>query len=314
MRYGHLIFPLLAACSAASPQQFQGYAEAEYVRIAVPFAGNLNLLAVRRGAEVKAGAPLFALEQENEVQAKREALGRLHQAQARFDNLKKGRRPEEIAALEAQQSQVQAALKFSEAQFKRYERLLEEGVVTRERFDAARTAYEADKAKMQELAAQLEAATRLGRPDEISAAAAEVEAARAVLAQADWRLTQKAVKAPSDGLITETLFNQGEWVPAGSPVISLLPPQNIKVRFFVPETAVGGLRAGHTVSIACDGCKEKLTAKISYISPQAEYTPPVIYSKENRNKLVFMVEAFPTPEDAVRLHPGQPVDVRLNQP
>lgn len=315
-RHGQWVLSLLmAACSSNSPQQqFQGYAEAEYVRIAVPFSGNLNLLAVRRGAQVKAGDPLFALEQENEVQAKREALERVHQAQARLENLKKGRRPEEIAAIAAQESQALAELRFSEAQLQRYEKLLVEGVVTRERFDAAKTTFERDKAKVQELAAQLAVASRVGRPDEINAAAADVEAARAMLAQAEWRLAQKAVKAPLDGLIAETLFNQGEWVPAGSPVISLLPPRNIKVRFFVPETVVGGLRTGHTVFITCDGCKDRLAAKISYMSPQAEYTPPVIYSKENRDKLVFMVEAFPTPEDAVKLHPGQPVDVRLDRP
>ncbi len=281
------------------------------MRIAVPFAGNLNLLAVHRGMQVQAGAPLFALEQENEAQAKREAAERLRQAQARLDNLKKGKRPSEIAAIEAQQAQAQAALKLSETQFQRYEKLFAEGIVPREKLDEARSAYARDQAKVQELAAQLEAATRLGRQDEIAAAAADVEAARAVLAQAEWRLAQKAVKAPADGLITETLYNQGEWVPAGSPVISLLPPQNIKVRFFVPETVVGGLRVGQTVAVACDGCKQKFTARIGYISPQAEYTPPVIYSKENRDKLVFLIEALPAPEDAVKLHPGQPVDVRL---
>jgi HlyD family secretion protein len=314
VRRGPLIALLIAACSSTSTQQFQGYAEAEYVRIAVPFAGNLNLLAVRRGIEVKAGAPLFTLEQENEAQAKREAAERLRQAQARLDDLKKSKRPSEIAAIQAQLAQAEAALKLSETQFRRYEKLSTEGIVSREKLDEARTAYERDQAKVQELSAQAETARLSGRQDEIRAAAAEVEAARAALAQADWRLAQKAVKSPLDGLITETLFNQGEGVPAGSPVISLLPPQNIKVRFFVPETVVGALSTGQAVLVTCDGCKDRLTAKISYISPQAEYTPPVIYSKENRNKLVFLVEAFPSPEDAVKLHPGQPVDVQLKQP
>jgi len=314
VRLGAPIALLLAGCSSPATQQFQGYAEGEYVRIAVPFAGNLNFLAVRRGMEVKAGAPLFTLEQENEVQAKRETAERLGEAQARLGNLKKGKRPSEIAAIQAQQAQAEAALKLSETQFKRYDKLSAEGIVPREKLDEAKTAYERDKAKVQELAAQAETATLSGRPDEIRAAAAEVEAARAALAQAEWKLAQKAVKAPLDGLITETLFSQGEWVPAGSPVISLLPPQNIKVRFFVPETAVGALRAGQAVSVTCDGCKDRLAAKISYISSQAEYTPPVIYSKENRNKLMFLVEAFPAPEEAVKLHPGQPVDVQLKQP
>jgi len=107
------------------------------------------------------------------------------------------------------------------------------------------------------------------------------------------------------------MYRVGEWVPAGSPVVSLLPPGNIKVRFFVPETVVGALKVGQQATLRCDGCGDPIPVHIDYVSNQAEYTPPVIYSRESRSKLVYMVEARPTPEAATRLHPGQPVEATL---
>jgi len=100
-------------------------------------------------------------------------------------------------------------------------------------------------------------------------------------------------------------------VPAGKPVVSLLPPANIKLRFFVPETLVGSLKTGQRVTANCDGCSAPIAATISYIAPNSEFTPPVIFSKESRAKLVFMIEAVPAAADATKLKPGQPVDVTL---
>ena len=138
-----------------------------------------------------------------------------------------------------------------------------------------------------------------------------MEAAKAALAQAEWKLDQKSVKAAVAGLVQDTYFVRGEWVNANQPVVSLLPPQNIKVRFFVPQRDLGALKLGQKLSLACDGCAAPVPAVVSFISPQAEYTPPVIYSQQERAKLVFLVEARPAPEDAERLHPGQPLDVRI---
>jgi HlyD family secretion protein len=107
------------------------------------------------------------------------------------------------------------------------------------------------------------------------------------------------------------MYRSGEWVPAGSPVVRMLPPENIKVRFFVPEAVLSSLSLGHKVAIRCDSCAADISASIRYISNQAEYTPPIIYSNDTRSKFVFMVEARPQPADAVKLHPGQPVQVSL---
>jgi len=305
---------VLCACQRSEPAGFQGYAEGEYVRVAASFAGRLERLQVRRGEEVQAGAPLFALESENESAGRREAEQRLRAAEAQLANLQKGRRPTELAAIEAQLNQTQAALKLSLSQLRRSEQLVSQNFISREKLDEARSAYDRDRAHVEQLKADLATARLSARDDEIRAAQAAVEAAQAALAQAEWRLEQKSVRAPVSGLVADTLFVKGEWVPAGAPVASLLPPENIKARFFVPESQLGTLRVGQPVTIACDGCAAAVSARVTFISSRAEFTPPVIYSRENRAKLVFLVEARPAPQDAVKLHPGQPLDVRLSAP
>ena len=110
---------------------------------------------------------------------------------------------------------------------------------------------------------------------------------------------------------TTRFFAKGEWVAAGKPVVALLPPQNIKVRAFVPETQVGSIHYGDTTRVTVDGVTEPFIGKVSYISPHAEYTPPVIYSRESRAKLVFMIESVFDPQVSANLHPGQPVDVEF---
>ena len=300
---------MLAGCEEAPRGGFQGYAEGEYVRVASPFAGNLATLVVQRGTTVRSGDPLFALENENETAVRREAEERLRNAESIAANLQKGRRPSELQSIESQLQQARVAHKLSQAQLARTEQLIAKGFVSRERLDEARSAADRDRARVEQLQAELSTAKLAAREDEIRAARAAVAAAQAVLQQADWRLRQKSAAAPDAGLVTETYYVRGEWVGAGMPVVSLLPPGNIKIRFFVPETQVGAIRPGDKVNVTCDGCGAPITAKVSYIAPQAEYTPPVIYSRESRAKLVYLIEARPAPADAVKLHPGQPVDV-----
>jgi len=313
MKYPHTVLLLLVAGGCADPNNgvLQGYAEGEYLRVASPLAGQLARLQVSRGATVKRGDPLFALEQDNEAAAVRQAEGQLRQAEAQYRNLLTGKRPEEIDAIRAQLAQAEASLRLSQSNLERQEELVRAKFVSQEAAETARSARDRDRARMSELKAQLAAASLSARPDEIKAARAASAAAREGLAQAEWRLEQKSVRSPQDAQVADTLYVQGEWVPAGSPVITLLPPTNIKVRFFVPERVLGSVKVGQEVSVRCDGCGDPISAPITYIAPQAEYTPPVIYSRENRAKLVFLAEARPAPAEAVRLHPGQPVEVRL---
>jgi HlyD family secretion protein len=133
------------------------------------------------------------------------------------------------------------------------------------------------------------------------------------LAQAQWNYDQKAQAAPQDGLVFDTLYRQGEWVNAGHPVVELLPPEDVDVRCFVPETVIGALHPGQKATVYADGVTTPYQGTLRYIFPQAEYTPPVIYSEESRSKLVFMIEVDFDHDTAAKLNPGQPVDVEFNE-
>jgi HlyD family secretion protein len=302
--------PLLLGCAPPAPPALQGYVEGEYVRIAAPFAGTLVRLDTRRGDAVREGAPIFALEAQNEDAARAEAEAQVHRAQAQLEDLRKGKRESEIDAVRAQLAQAQAAAVLSEKELARQLDLVSKGFVSAQSADQARASRDRDRDKVAEMRNTLATTAAGARPDELRAAEAQVSASRQALAQADWRLKQKSVEATVSGLVADTLYVQGEWVNAGSPVVSILPPGNVKVRFFVPEPQLGTVRLGQHVNVTCDGCAA-IVATVSFIAPQAEFTPPVIYSKESRAKLVFRVEARPAAPDAEKLHPGQPVDVRI---
>jgi HlyD family secretion protein len=300
---------LLVGCDKEANNSWQGYIEGEYVMLASPYAGQLQKLYVRRGEQAAGGKPLFALEQEAERAARMEAEQRLRTAEARLENLRVPRRAPEIDALRAELKQAQVARELSARNLSREEELVRSGATSRARYDEARSALERDRARVAEAQAQLKNAQMpLGRELERKAAEGDVEAAKAALAQAAWRLEQKSVAAPVAGLVHETFFVEGEWVPAGRPVAALLPPGNVKARFYVPETSLSGISVGKDVEIRCDGCPAPVAAKVSFVSSQAEYTPPVLYSRESRVKLMFLVEAR---LGGANLRPGQPVDVRL---
>ncbi len=302
---------LSAGCGSSEERPLQGYIEGEYVRVAAPFAGTLQKLAVRRGSEVPLGAPLFALERENETAARREAEERLRAADARLANLRTGKRAPEIETVAEQLQQARAARDLSAANLKRQQELYASGFVSSAALDDARTQLKRDEAHVGELAAAVATTKMPARADEIRAAEADARAAREVLAQSEWRLAQRAVAAPVAGLVHDTYYNAGDWVPAGSPVVSILPPANVKVRFYVPELQLVRVKPGGEIAVACDGCPGPIGATVDYVSNRAEFTPPVLYSKENRAKLVYLVEARPATAAAAGLKPGQPVDVSI---
>ena len=302
----------LAACSGQPSDSFPGYAEADYVRVSSPIAGTLLTLNLKKGDTAKSGAPAFVLEQESETAARAEAEFRVQSAEAALANLKKGRRPDEIAAAQAQLAQAQAAQRLSAADLARQTRLIDAHFISAARLDEARAANLRDQARVRELQAQLRVLQLGARSDEIAAAEQQRNAAQAQLAQVAWRVAQKSQTVPVDSTVVDILYQAGEWVAAGSPVLSLLPAQNIKARFFVPETVLGQLQLRQPVELRCDGCGAPIAAAISFIAHDAEYTAPLIYSKENRATLVFMVEARPDLKDASRLHPGQPLEVSFS--
>ncbi|HUA37896.1 MAG TPA: efflux RND transporter periplasmic adaptor subunit [Candidatus Sulfopaludibacter sp.] len=214
---------------------------------------------------------------------------------ARGDRVRSGqwlfqleRRSEADAARQAGNNlaQAKANLALSQAEYARREQLRsDQGVISAEELDQARAQRDADQA--------------------------QVEAQIAALAKANWSFEQKEQFAPTNAYVQDTLYRVGEWVATGSPVVQLLPPANLKVRFFVPEKVLPKIKPGQGVQVIFDGGKRDYSATVNYLSTQAEFTPPVIYSQENRAKLVYMIEAKFSPADAANLRPGQPVDVRL---
>jgi HlyD family secretion protein len=302
---------VMTGCSDNRPLSYQGYVEGEFVYVSSSEAGRLDRLLVTRGQQVPAGASLFALESEIEAAAQRQAQQQLSAAEAQLKDLKEGKRPKELDVIRAQLAQSIAADKKSAAKRVRDEHQYQAGGISMAQLDETHAEAESNAARVRELTSQLGVAELPARDEQINAQSANMAAARAILQQAEWKLNQKAVTATRAGLVFDTLYREGEWVQAGSPVVRMLPPENVKVRFFVPETLVGTLSIGQAVVLHCDGCPADIPAKVTYISTESEFTPPIIYSNETRSKLVYMIEARPSADKAPGLHPGQPIEVRL---
>ncbi|HEV2548363.1 MAG TPA: HlyD family efflux transporter periplasmic adaptor subunit [Stellaceae bacterium] len=296
---------------AAPPQGWQGYADADFVKVAPVSAGQLTSVFVARGDEVATGAPLFAQDATEEQAARAQAAQQLAQAEHQLANLRTGGKPTEIEQAAANLADAQAGLNRARIDLERDEQLQRARVVSAQQLDQRRADYLSAKAKVEAATAALaQARAPLGRTPEIAAQLAAVEAAEAALAMAEWRLNQRRVAAPIGGRVADVLAHPGETMMAGAPVVSLLPPQNIFVRFFVAEPALGALHYGDPVVFLCDGCPADLAGTISFISPQAEFTPPLIYSETTKAKLVYRVEARPRSEQAPLINPGQPIEVR----
>ena len=272
----------LCACSNTAPSGYQGYVEGEFVNVASPIAGRLDELSVKRGDIVAVNARLYALEAVSEAAAQRQAQEQVKAAEATLADLRAGRRPPEQDVTRAQLAQAEVELSRAATNLSRDEAQLKIGGIARAQLDDSRSAHAAAQARVAQLRSELTVAQLPSRSEQIQAQAAQVAAARAALEQATWKLDQKSVRATKAGRVYDTLYREGEWVAAGSPVVRMLPPSNVKVRFFVPQTLVGSLAVGRAVTLQCDGCGADIPATISYISNEAEFTPPVIYSNETR--------------------------------
>ena len=299
---------VVAGCSRGHVDSYQGYIEGRFVYVASPESGRLDHLSVTRGQTIEAGHPLFELDKNPEVANMSEADHQLRSSQARLRDLQTGKRPAEVEVTRAQLVQANAAkiqadqiLASDQAQYRA-------GGIPETDLINAQASAESSAGKVRELEASLAVDALPARAEQIKAQQGQVAADRASLADALWKLQQKSIASRRRGLVFDTLYRQGEWVAAGNPVVELLPPENMEIRFFVPEPVIGKLHVGQSIRMTCDGCSANIGATITFISPQNEYTPPVIYSTENRSKLVFMVIARPSVQEAADLHPGQPVE------
>ena len=296
---------------APPPMEWQGYADADFVKVGPTQQGLVTAIHVARGDLVVKGAPLFEQDDADDRAAADQAARLLRQAKDQLANLNNPGKPTEIAQAEANLRDAEAARDRVSADLERNQALLKTGAATAQLVEQEQADFRSAQAKIGVAQAALEQVRGpIGRPNEIAAQSAAVDALQAALVQARWRLAQRSVLAPASGVIADVLAQPGETLQAGAPAISLLPPENIFVRFFIREPALAKVNVGDLVALTCDSCPPDLTGKVSYIAPQAEYTPPFIYSESTTSKFVFLAEARPTPEQAVRLKPGQPVIVK----
>lgn len=276
-----------------------GYVEGEALYLAAPVSGSVTQVAVVRGQRVDTGALLFTVDDRSLTAQRGQAAGQVAQTQA------------QIAAAGASRAQLQAAADAARATAAEAEREAvrasalkrdNPGAIAQQEVDKARAAAASAQAQYQAAERQVTAAAA-----QVGAAQGQNAQAQGALADAAVRLSQIAQRAPSPARVEDVFFQTGEWATANQPVVSLLPDSRIRLRFFVPEQAVALYRPGGRVRFACDACRGALGAVIDYVSPRPEYTPPEIYSRKSRDKLVFLVEAEPDRPET--LSPGQPVDV-----
>lgn len=288
-----------------------GYVEGEYVRIGPIDTARIETVSVRRGERVAPGALLAELQADDARNVVAESEARLVQAQAQLANLLSGKRPEEIAVIEAVAASAKAQERESERALERRQDLFRRGVSTQADLDQAQTARDVATARVRETAANLAVARLAAREEEIRAARNQVEQAQAALDQARWRLGQRRLTAPAAGVVTDLIRHPGELAGPSAPALTILPDGAVKLMLYVPEALLFGTSVGTRLDVRCSGCPQGMAATVSYVSQEPEFTPPVIYSAETRQKLVYLVEARPEGGPATRLQPGQIVDVML---
>jgi HlyD family secretion protein len=301
---------LLSACGDSGGGTYQGYAEGDYLRLGPRDPGIVSTLTVVEGDDVDAGAPLFSVDADRARLAVEQAGAQLQAAEARAADLAAGGRREEVSAARDQLNQARGDLKLAEENHIRAVDLVERGVAPRQRLDEAERTLNTANSRVAELENRLRIAVLPARDDQIVAARQEADAARAALAQAQSQLDDRSVRAPAAGRVDRIYLRPGEFASAGQPVVSILPPENIKVVFFIPEPQLAGVSVGMGAAISCDNCVDDIEARVSFVADGVEFTPPIIYSEDERSKLVYRVEARPTKPRSLK--PGQPLRVRLS--
>jgi HlyD family secretion protein len=313
-----LVGGLLAAAAATtlflvlsppgrSTAMLSGYVEGEPLYPAARLPGRLLEIAVKRGDVVKQGDVLFSVDPAQGAATLDQALADLAAAQALAADARKGQRPAELGVLEADVAAAQAQLKETEQQLSRTRPLVSAGAAPRAQLDTAVAARDTASGQVNAAQKRLQAARLGARTDQVAAADERVRQAEAAVTAARAQLSDQSQSAPAAGRIEDVFFQQGEWTPANQPVLSLIPDNRVRIRFFAPEPTVANYAVGREVAFGCDACPTGLKAKITYVSPRPEFTPPIIYSRESRDRMVFLVEATPTGD--TKLAPGQPIDV-----
>ncbi len=308
-----LVAKILPACAPPSNAAV-GYIEGEYVNVAPIEVARIANEYVRRGDKLKAGDRIATLETADAEIAVRNAAAALAEAKAQLANILYGRRPEEIAAIEADLDAAEVQRDDAQRTLHRRRDLNARGCASQADLDSAQTAFDVAASRVHSLSANLAVAKLPARDEEILAARNKVAEAQASLDNARWRLEQRQLVAPSAGYVSDIARRVGDVAGPSAPVVSFLPDNAVKVKVYVPEAALSSLALGQWLSVHCDGCEKGLTAAITYIAREPEFTPPVIYSLESRQTLVYLIEARPANDKPLKLQPGQIVDVDLPAP
>jgi HlyD family secretion protein len=289
------------------PETLSGYVEGETLYLSAAASGTVSTVAVQRGDRVRAGAALFQIDPGTAAAVTAQAEAALRAAEAASRDAASGQRAPERAIIEAQRSAARARVHEAELAHGRVRTLFSQGFAARARLDQAQAELDTARALLRETERRLDVAALGQRQDQVAAAAARAGQARGALTEAEVRARLLAPVAPVDARVEDVFFQRGEWAPANQPVVALIPDDRVKLRFFVRETEVNRYRPGARVSFSCDSCEAAQAATVTWVSPRPEFTPPVIYSRDSRDKLVFLVEA--RPDRPRSLTPGLPVDV-----
>ncbi len=312
-RAAHLIASVillgLIGCNQHDVRSFQGYVEGENIYLAAPYQGKLVQKLVSRGQRVKQGDLLFVLDPYPEQLTVQQNQAIVQENISTLSDLQKPKRPPEIDAILDQIEQAEANLTLAALRVKRFEQLYQHHAIELDRVDEIKSTQRADYGLKAQYQANL-ALARLGaRDDQLAAQEAKVAEAKAQLSLAEWQLAQKKIVAPADGIIFDTYYQQGEYVAAARPVATLLPDSQIRIEFFVPVTMLARIHLRKPIQFICDGCQQASDADITYISSEAEFVPPLVYSRENEDNLVFRIKAMI--RRGTNFKPGQPVRVLI---
>jgi len=302
----------LCGCENKKEITIQGYIEGTYTYVSSGVSGKLLQLMFYKGSYVKPNQLLFKLDPEPETSQLIQAEQKLAQSQQVLEDIQKGARDTIIKGLVAQRQQVVADLDYSQKLLIRYQTLYKQSVLDKNSLDKAASDNDANKERLKQLDANIAEAKLGGRENLIKAEEANVIGSAALVKASQWAVEQKTIYSPVDARVFDNSYEVGEFVEPGQPVYVLLPRNAIKVIFFVPEQYLSLMHIGKNISFSCDSCSQKYITAISFISPNAEYTPPVIFSKDSRDKLVYRIEALIKPEVSDKFNVGQPVDVQVS--
>ncbi len=286
---------------SAEPRRFTGYVTADNLYLSSPVAGTVAALGVARGQRVAAGQPLFRIDPTSLDARADQARAQIDQSEAQVATQRA-----DLAKARASLAQVEVETGRAEDDLARYLAADREkaGSVAGQQIELARAAVRS--LERQRDAARTEVAAAAAR---IEAGRAGVKGSQAALADAAQQVSQLAPAAPVAARVDDVMFQKGEWAAANAAVVSLVPDDQVKLRFYVPEAVVASFQPGARVQVGCDGCAAGMTGIVDYVASRPEYTPPVIYSLATREKMVFLIEAVPSSPRA--LNPGQPIDVAL---